>query len=241
MYETLSLWLRYFFAGFAVIFVIRAWIITVRDNRRARTIRSWLPETGTIGEWLVIAGASRIRKGTRLPILNEGMIGSARRADIRILHGDIKAEHAYFIQHGKGLRIHPVMDAPVQVEAQHGGVFYPSDGYVEMNDGDILILGEFKMVLTLFNTGRENRTIIVTQEPETTDRSSFEKSVPGINPLDEQLDELSKAAQAKRRKDTSTKTNNSLNKKKKSNSTSQKDAVKLELPWQDEEDWIPRH
>ena len=226
MYEILSLWMRYVFAGFAVLFVIRAWIITVRDNRRARTIRSWLPETGTIGEWLVIAGASRIRKGTRLPILNEGMIGSARRADIRILHGDVRGEHAYFAQFGEGLRIHPVMDAPVLVESQVGGVFHPAEGYVDMRDGDVLVLGEFRMVLTLFNTGSRINTVIPDSQAE--DKKTFEQAGAPKNPLDAQLDELSAAAHAK-------------NKKKKSNPSAKKDAVKLELPWQDEKDQIRKH
>ena len=49
VYERLALWMRYFFVLLALAFVVRAWVITVRDNRRARAVRAWLPETGTIG------------------------------------------------------------------------------------------------------------------------------------------------------------------------------------------------
>ena len=87
MYERLALWMRYFFVLLALAFVVRAWVITVRDNRRARAVRAWLPETGTIGEWLVLdAAGEQARKGVRYPILNEGMIGSGRRSDVRLYH-----------------------------------------------------------------------------------------------------------------------------------------------------------
>ena len=152
MYERLALWMRYFFVFLALAFVVRAWAITVRDNRRARAVRAWLPETGTIGEWLVLdAVGEQARKGVRYPILNEGMIGSGRRSDVRLYHPDVLREHAYFVATENGLRIRPVGEAPVYVESQVGGTYHPADGYVDMADGDVLVIGGLRMMLTLFD------------------------------------------------------------------------------------------
>ena len=152
MYERLALWMRYFFVLLALAFVVRAWVITVRDNRRARAVRAWLPETGTIGEWLVLdAAGEQARKGVRYPILNEGMIGSGRRSDVRLYHPDVLREHAYFVATENGLRIRPVGEAPVYVESQVGGTYHPADGYVDMADGDVLVIGGLRMMLTLFD------------------------------------------------------------------------------------------
>lgn len=152
MYERLALWMRYFFVLLALAFVVRAWVITVRDNRRARAVRAWLPETGTIGEWLVLdAAGEQARKGMRYPILNEGMIGSGRRSDVRLYHPDVLREHAYFVATENGLRIRPVGEAPVYVESQVGGTYHPADGYVDMADGDVLVIGGLRMMLTLFD------------------------------------------------------------------------------------------
>ncbi len=152
MYERLALWMRYFFVLLALAFVVRAWVITVRDNRRARAVRAWLPETGTIGEWLVLdAAGEQARKGVRYPILNEGMIGSGCRSDVRLYHPDVLREHAYFVATENGLRIRPVGEAPVYVESQVGGTYHPADGYVDMADGDVLVIGGLRMMLTLFD------------------------------------------------------------------------------------------
>ena len=155
MYERLALWMRYFFALLAVLFVVRAWVITVRDNRRARVLRAWLPETGTIGEWLVLgAPGGQERKNARYPILNEGTIGSSRRCDVRLVYPDVLREHAYFAATETGLRVRPVGEAPLCVESQVGGVYHPADGYVDMADGDVLVLGGLRMMLTLFDAPR---------------------------------------------------------------------------------------
>lgn len=151
MYELMALWMRYFFVLLAIAFVARAWIITVRDNRRARSIRAWLPETGTIGEWLVLSDGAQVRRGARFPILNEGMIGSARRSDVRVQHPDVLREHAYFVATEHGLSVRPVGEAPVLVESQVGGAHHPAEGHVEMEDGDVLALGGFRMMLTMFD------------------------------------------------------------------------------------------
>ena len=158
MYERLALWMRYFFALLAVLFVVRAWVITVRDNRRARVLRAWLPETGTIGEWLVLgAPGGQERKNARYPILNEGTIGSSRRCDVRLVYPDVLREHAYFAATETGLRVRPVGEAPLCVESQVGGVYHPADGYVDMADGDVLVLGGLRMMLTLFDAPRPAR------------------------------------------------------------------------------------
>lgn len=167
MYERLALWMRYFFVLLAIAFVVRAWVITVRDNRRARSLRAWLPETGTIGEWLLLgpAGGAQRKNARRYPILNEGMIGSARRCDVRISHPDVRREHAYFVATESGLRVRPVGEAPVCVESQVGGVYHPAEGYVDMADGDVLVIGDLRMMLTLFDARVARAAIPQEQEP----------------------------------------------------------------------------
>ena len=122
-----------------------------RQSPRAGGARM-LPETGTIGEWLVLdAAGEQARKGVRYPILNEGMIGSGRRSDVRLYHPDVLREHAYFVATENGLRIRPVGEAPVYVESQVGGTYHPADGYVDIADGDVLVIGGLRMMLTLFD------------------------------------------------------------------------------------------
>ena len=97
------------------------------------------------------AAGEQARKDVRYPILNEGMIGSGRRSDVRLYHPDVLREHAYFVATENGLRIRPVGEAPVYVESQVGGTYHPADGYVDMADGDVLVIGGLRMMLTLFD------------------------------------------------------------------------------------------
>ena len=151
MYERLALWMRYFFVLLALAFVVRAWVITVRDNRRARAVRAWLPETGTIGEWLVLdAAGEQARKGVRYPILNEGMIGSGRRSDVRLYHPMCCVSMRILWRRKTGCAF-ALWGSACHVESQVGGTYHPADGYVDMADGDVLVIGGLRMMLTLFD------------------------------------------------------------------------------------------
>jgi len=94
LYELIAIGARYLFAAIMVIIVIRAWKITIIDSRRAGRLRRLSPETGVCGEFLVMTGSGKVRDGMRFPVIREGLIGSSRKADIRLRSRDIHRTHA---------------------------------------------------------------------------------------------------------------------------------------------------
>ena len=66
VYELLALGMRYVFAALMVLIVIRAARITAVDSRRARRLRRLSPQTGLVGEMLVVDGGERARSGMRV-------------------------------------------------------------------------------------------------------------------------------------------------------------------------------
>lgn len=104
-YELLSLAMRYVFAGLMLLIVLRAWRLTAIDSARAKKLRRLSPETGIIGEMLVIDGGEKARPGMKYPVTLEGVIGSGKRADIRIRHGSVRRRHGYFTMTDDGLFI----------------------------------------------------------------------------------------------------------------------------------------
>ena len=117
LYEILALGGRYFFAGLMVLIVLRAWRITIVDSRRAALLRRMNPETGISGELVVTRGGEKARQGMRYPVIREGMIGSSRRADIRIRHSSVRRRHAYFQLTRDGLQLRTHAGAPRTGEA----------------------------------------------------------------------------------------------------------------------------
>ena len=114
LYEILALGGRYFFAGLMVLIVLRAWRITIVDSRRAGSLRRMSPETGISGELVVVAGDEKARRGMKYPVIREGMIGSSRRADIRIRHSSVRRRHAYFQLTRDGLQLRTHAGAPLR-------------------------------------------------------------------------------------------------------------------------------
>ena len=90
VYEIVALGARYLFALLMVVIVARAWRITVIDSRRAQTLRRISPETGISGELVVLEGGDQARRGMKYPVIREGLIGSSRRADIRVRHRSVR-------------------------------------------------------------------------------------------------------------------------------------------------------
>lgn len=136
VYELIALGARYLFAGLMLLIVLRAWRITLVDARRAGALRRMSPQTGLSGELVVEAGDGKARRGMRYPVIREGMIGSSRRADIRVRHGSVRRRHAYFqlTEDGLSLRAHagaPMRDGegrPIRsATLPDGGEFYLGD------------------------------------------------------------------------------------------------------------------
>ena len=147
-YELLALGGRYLFAALMVLIVARAGRITLVDSRRAATLRRLSPETGLSGELIVMAGDEKARRGMRYPVIREGLIGSSRRADIRIRHSSVRRRHAYFQLTEEGLALR-----------SHGGAPLRSHGHAArelvLRDGDVVDIGRVRLMLVLTDAAGE--------------------------------------------------------------------------------------
>lgn len=146
VYEILALAMRYVFAFLMVLIVLRAWRLTAVDSRRAKKLRRLNPETGVIGEMLVLEGSEKARPGMRYPVTLEGTIGCAPRADIRLRHSSVRRRHAYYMMTDGGLFIRG-----------HAGARIGTAGKwlreVTLQDGDELLLGRVRLLLVLSDGG----------------------------------------------------------------------------------------
>lgn len=143
IYEIVALGARYVFAALMVLIVARAWRNTVIDSRRAQTLRRISPETGLSGELVVLEGGDQARRGMKYPVIREGMIGSSRRADIRVRHRSVRRRHAYFQLTPEGLSIRAHAGASLR---DRRGRQAKS---LLVKDGDQLGLGEVLLMLVL--------------------------------------------------------------------------------------------
>ena len=142
-YEILALGMRYVFAALMVLIVLRGWRISVIDSRRARKLRRLSPETGIVGEFLVLDGDERARRGMRYPVTLEGSIGSSRRADIRIRHSTVRARHAIYQMTNGGLYVRG------HARARISDATGLSLRETILKDGDILRIGRVRLLLVL--------------------------------------------------------------------------------------------
>ena len=188
-YEVLALAMRYVFAGLMVLIVLRAWRLSVVDSRRARKLRRLSPETGIIGEMLVVNGGERARPGMRYPVTLEGGIGSARRADIRVRHSSVRARHAIYQMTDEGLFVRG--HASARIRDGHGRAARE----LLLQDGDILRLGQVALMLVLTDGGSEpeemSRSILRKRR-----RAAREDEAPEENAFDDSIFEAEEARDA---------------------------------------------
>lgn len=143
VYEIIALAARYFFAAIMLLIVVRAWKITIVDSRRAASLRRLSPETGVCGEFLVVQGHGRAKDGMRYPVIREGLIGSSRKADIRLRSSSVRRVHAFFELTPKGLRL----------RAQRGARLFNARGNARrellLGDGSRITIGQVELLLIL--------------------------------------------------------------------------------------------
>lgn len=144
MYELVALGMRYFFAAIIVLIAARAWKISVVDSRRAKKLRRLAPETGLCGEFLVVTGdGRRAREGMRYPVIREGLVGSSRKADVRVKSPSVRRAHAFFDRTDAGLR----------VRTQGRARMYDGAGALRreavLGDGDRVTFGKVELMLVL--------------------------------------------------------------------------------------------
>lgn len=178
LYELISIGARYLFALIMVIIVARAWKITIVDSRRANNLRRLSPETGVCGEFLVMSGSGRVREGMRFPVIREGLIGSSRKADIRLRCGAVHRSHAFCELTEKGLRIRACGSARI----------YNANGdsrkEMTIGDGGRITIGQAELMLILTDgTGADaaperDRLFDISDE----DISSMPRYAPSVPP-----------------------------------------------------------
>ena len=150
-YELLALCMRYVFAALMVLILVRAWRITLVDGHRATKLRRLSPETGIIGEFLVMDGHERSRNGMRYPVILEGSIGSGRRADIRLRSSSVKSSHAVFHMTEDGLYIR----GRARCKLRDG--FGRSVKELTLRDGDLITIGSVRLMLVFSGTDAPRR------------------------------------------------------------------------------------
>ena len=148
-YEILALAMRDVFAGLMVLIVLRAWRISMVDSRRATKLRRLSPDTGIIGEMLVVNGSERARPGMHYPVTLEGTIGSNRRADIRVRHSTVRGRHAIYQMTDEGLFVRGHANARIRDKFGRGA------RELMLQDGDILRIGDVALMLVLTDGGSE--------------------------------------------------------------------------------------
>ena len=150
LYELLALAMRYVFAALMVLIVLRAARITAVDSRRARRLRRLSPQTGIVGEMLVMDGGERARPGMRYPVTLEGAIGSSRRADIRLRHSSVRARHAFYQMTDDGLFVRSHAGARIFDDLGRGVK------EIVLADGDCVMIGRVKLMLVLSGADAES-------------------------------------------------------------------------------------
>lgn len=142
-YELIAQAARYFFAAVMLLIVLRAARITAVDSRRAARLRRLSPMTGLSGELVVLEGDGNARRGMRYPVIREGMIGTSRRADIRIRHASVRRRHAYF----------QLTEAGLKIRGHAGARLMNSDGELvrelTLGDGGDVGVGRIHLLLVL--------------------------------------------------------------------------------------------
>lgn len=143
LYAILALAARYFFVLLMLLVVFRAWRCTVVDNRRAKLLRDFSPETGCIGEFIV--NPKRGQKRLTVPVPREGVLGRSSRADVMIRNKSLRRMHAFFEQREGGLFVRPYHGATFRVGGRESGE------PLFLRDGDALTVGTLKFLFVLFD------------------------------------------------------------------------------------------
>jgi len=173
-YEILSLAMRYVFAALMVLIVLRGWRITIIDSRRATKLRRLSPETGIIGQMLVVDGSERAKTGMKYSLTLEGTIGSSRGADIRVRHSSVKGRHAYYQMTDEGLFVRGHARSRVALDGQR-----PTSELM-LCDGDVIRVGRVKLMLVLMGGG---------STPEEISRAARRRRRREANLMDETFDD----------------------------------------------------
>ena len=144
-YELLARAARYWFVLLIALIVARGWHACVTDNRRGKLLRGKNGDASCVGELLVIRDEDHGRlEGKRFPVPAEGMLGSARVADVRIKCRAVARRHLWLKYSDGYLTVRALGRADFSAPRTQDGRFI-------LCDGDNLEIGPLTMTLVLYD------------------------------------------------------------------------------------------
>lgn len=144
-YELLAMAARYWFVLLIAVIVCHGWRACVSDNRRGRQLRGKNGDASCVGELLVMRDEDRGRlEGRRFPVPAEGMLGSARVADVRIRCRAVARRHLWLKYSDGYLSVRALGKAGFSAPRTQDGRFI-------LCDGDCLEIGPLSMTLVLYD------------------------------------------------------------------------------------------
>ena len=118
-YELLALAARYWFILLGVLIVLRAfrWLRRDRADKHRRLRR--LPDAGTIGEFVVLAGSEELPENTLIPVPWEGTLGFLRTCDVVVPVDNVAGRHCDFSFRSRvGLTVNPRRHLQVMIDGE---------------------------------------------------------------------------------------------------------------------------
>lgn len=150
IYEILSLMMRYWFAALGVLIVLRAFWWLWKDHRSREKKRRFLPDAGSIGEFVVESDCAALPQDTLLPVPADGTLGSVRSCDIVVPARGVSPRHLdVMFRNGYGLYIIPwrgcscIVDGET-VASRRDGMAHP------LQHNSILEVGQARLRLRVF-------------------------------------------------------------------------------------------
>lgn len=142
-YELLALAARYWFVVLIALVVFRGAHVCAADNRRNRALRG--RSAGSVGEFLIIRDENRRRlEGKRFSVPVEGILGSARVADVRIRSRAVARRHLWLKYADGYLTVRALGRASFSAPRT-------ADGRFVLCDGDELQIGPLTLTLVLYD------------------------------------------------------------------------------------------
>lgn len=167
LYEMISLAARYWFALLGVIIVWQSFTWLRRDRREKHRRLRQLPDTGMIGEMVVLQGSYDLPEGTTMPIPREGTLGYLRTCDVVVPVSGVRHQHCDFtFVPGKGLMIFPRPRCSAGVDGEP--ILRRRDGKMHpMQHGSRLQVGDALLRLRVFvGLEVERRSAVMADEEE---------------------------------------------------------------------------
>ena len=151
LYEAVSLTARYLFAFLGVLIALRAFLWIWADRAEKHRRLRQLPDSGMIGEMVVLEGSDELSEGTSLSVPWEGVLGSVRSCDVVVPCPGVRRHHLHFsFETGIGLVISP--DSGCEAEVDGEALTCRSDGHARpMTHGSFLRVGSALLRLRVFS------------------------------------------------------------------------------------------